>query len=99
MGPLGRSNSTFLYTQGSGYTLTMTRGSGCNPQVICQTVERIVPGATLKNESSGQLIINLPDSEVEHFPMLFETLGEAKKELGILNFGLSVTTMEDVFLR
>lgn len=90
----------FLKKQfGQGYTLTMTRGTSCNVQGTTKLVEKYIHGATLKGTASGELIYNLPDSEVKNFPILFENLENVRNRFNVLNFGLSVTTMEDVFLR
>ena len=90
----------FLKRQfGKGYTLTMTREDNCNVDGTIGLVKRDIEGVSLKSDASGELIFNLPDSAVKNFAMLFENLEKVKKEYGILNFGLSATTMEDVFLR
>jgi hypothetical protein len=56
-------------------------------------------GSSLKSTANGELVFNLPMSEAKNFPALFEDLDKNKKNLDFLNLGLSVTTMEDVFLR
>jgi hypothetical protein len=38
-------------------------------------------------------------SESTNFPALFESLEDEKPQLDFLNLGISVTSMEDVFLR
>ena len=65
----------------------------------CSLVEANIRGAKLKSDASGELIFNLPENESPNFAKLFESLEQAKTEMGILNFGLAVTTMEDVFLK
>ena len=44
-------------------------------------------------------VYNLPTSAAKDYPALFEDLDQNKSKLDFLNLGLSVTTMEDVFLR
>ena len=44
-------------------------------------------------------VYNLPTSSAKDYPALFEDLDKNKLKLDFLNLGLSVTTMEDVFLR
>ena len=53
----------------------------------------------MRSATSGEMIFNLPMSESKKFPALFETLEREKPQLDFLNLGLSVTSMEDVFLR
>jgi len=59
----------------------------------------LLQGASLKSTANGELVYNLPTSEAKSFPALFEDLNQNKSRLDFLNLGLSVTTMEDVFLR
>lgn len=46
-----------------------------------------------------ELSFILPESDVSNFPELFEQLEKSKEKLGVLGFGASVTTMEEVFMR
>ena len=84
---------------GSGYTLTMTRDPHCDVRATKNLIREEVEGAKLKSDASGELVFNLPGSESKKFAKLFERLEQEKDGLGVLNFGLSVTTMEDVFLK
>ena len=77
----------------------MSRGPVCDPQLVCHEIGLLVPGAVIKSEAIGELIINLPDEQIGQFAELFQFLEAEKERLDVLNFGLSVTTMEDVFLK
>ena len=46
-----------------------------------------------------ELSFELPHQEIESFTPLFSKLEENKKELGIENYSVGVTTLEEVFLR
>jgi len=41
----------------------------------------------------------LPDDKVSAFPGMFAELEQRKDDLGVLGFGASVTTMEEVFMK
>ena len=84
---------------GEGYSLTMTRGNECDEEKIKRLVSKFISGSEVKSNASGELIFSLPVSESSHFGSLFEALEKEKNELDVANIGLSVTTMEDVFLR
>ena len=43
--------------------------------------------------------MGLPIEEESHFTALLRELSDRKDALGVTNFGLSVTTLEDVFLK
>lgn len=47
---------------------------------------------------AGELTMELPTEEEGHFTALLRELSDRKESLGVTNFGLSVTTLEDVFL-
>ena len=43
--------------------------------------------------------MGLPLEEEGHFTALLKELSDKKECLGVMNFGLAVTTLEDVFLK
>jgi hypothetical protein len=77
----------------------MTKGENCDIAGVTSLIRQFVPNATLKNEAGGEVVLTLPDAAQGVFAKLFEQLEQSKPDLGIVNFGLSVNTMEDVFLR
>ncbi len=77
----------------------MSRNADCDALATLDVINQVVPCASLKSDASGEIVVNLPDTQIHRFAELFETLDREKERLGVLNFGLSVTTMEDVFLR
>ena len=54
---------------------------------------------TALGDVGAEIAFVLPDSDVAAFPAMFQELEESKDELGILGFGASVTTMEEVFMK
>ena len=77
----------------------MTCGTGCDVQKAISLVKECISGSDVKSNASGELIFSLPAAESPAFGNLFESLEKRKTDLDIGNFGLSITTMEDVFLR
>lgn len=85
---------------GSGYKLTVTKGSKYNDNAVLTVVNASVNGATLvPNSLDTEICFNLPNAEISKFPDLFEALEAEKQKLGLESFGISCTTMEEVFLR
>eukprot|EP00095_Tigriopus_kingsejongensis_P011912 maker-scaffold111_size354240-snap-gene-2.29 protein:Tk11912 transcript:maker-scaffold111_size354240-snap-gene-2.29-mRNA-1 annotation:"atp-binding cassette sub-family a member 3" len=84
---------------GHGYTLTMSRGRSNDVGNTLELIRRFVPEADIKGHATGELIVQLPDDQSSQFAELFASLDQYKERLDISNFGLAVTTMEDVFLR
>ncbi|VDP81320.1 unnamed protein product [Echinostoma caproni] len=62
-------------------------------------IHRHIPEASLRSDHGEELRVLLPLESVDQFPALFADLEACKKELGACSFGISVTTMEEVFFR
>ena len=77
----------------------MTLGGNCNVEQTEALVKECIKTAEVKSNASGELIFALPTADSKSFGVLFEALEKKKLDLDIGNFGLSITTMEDVFLR
>lgn len=66
---------------------------------ICALVKSKVPRSRLKSSLVNEISFQLPADESYRFPDLFDLLDRYKKDLNILNVGISVTTVEEVFLK
>ena len=58
-----------------------------------------VESAELDKSDTDSAVFILPADESPKFPDMFQAVELAKDQLGISSFGLSLTTMEDVFLK
>lgn len=58
-----------------------------------------MPASTLSTRGGTELAFKLPRDETNSFAALLTALEERKAELGVLSCGLSVTTLEEVFLK
>ena len=89
----------FLKRQlGDGYTLTMTKGPGCDASVVSKLVKDEIDGASLR-VTKNELVFNLPTSQAYNFSKVLGKLDEGLKELDVGNIGIKVATMEDAFLK
>eukprot|EP00095_Tigriopus_kingsejongensis_P007158 maker-scaffold285_size222332-snap-gene-1.18 protein:Tk07158 transcript:maker-scaffold285_size222332-snap-gene-1.18-mRNA-1 annotation:"hypothetical protein TcasGA2_TC002276" len=84
---------------GSGYRLTMTKTPSCDAAKIKAKIREHIPNAQTLSNVSGELAMSLSTEEEDKFSGLLKELASCKADLGIANFGLSVTTLEDVFLK
>jgi len=85
---------------GVGYNLSMTRSSAeCNDTRVTTLVHKHIPQAVLLSSAGGELAFQLPLSNKGAFAPLFQELEERKEELQIGGYGVSMTTLEEVFLR
>ncbi|KAL1813550.1 hypothetical protein ACET3Z_023615 [Daucus carota] len=106
-------SSLFLKHQyGVGYTLTMVK-TAPDASVAANIVYRHIPSATCVSEVGTEISFKLPLSSSHHFESMFreieqctrrsvanlQTDCEDKHLSGIESYGISVTTLEEVFLK
>ncbi|XP_044739863.1 phospholipid-transporting ATPase ABCA3-like [Chrysoperla carnea] len=93
--------SMFLkHIYGTGYHLSLLKSDEyTNVNDITDIINRHVPSGRLKDDTAGLVTFLLPSDTSNEFPGLFHSLEMLKSELHISGIGLSVTTMEEVFLR
>uniref|UniRef100_A0A3P8SXZ0 Cholesterol transporter ABCA5 n=1 Tax=Amphiprion percula TaxID=161767 RepID=A0A3P8SXZ0_AMPPE len=92
-------SSLYLKTKcGVGYHLRMSINEGCEAEKITSLVKHHVPKAKLARQHEAELTYTLPFESMDTFPGLFSEL-DGQPNLGIINYGVSMTTLEDVFLR
>uniref|UniRef100_A0A673IB07 ATP-binding cassette sub-family A member 5-like n=1 Tax=Sinocyclocheilus rhinocerous TaxID=307959 RepID=A0A673IB07_9TELE len=92
-------SSLYLKTKcGVGYHLRMSVTEGCEVENITSLVKQHVPKAQLSRQQEAELTFTLPFESIDTFPGLFVEL-DCRPDLGIINYGVSMTTLEDVFLR
>ncbi|KAF6775082.1 hypothetical protein AHF37_05033 [Paragonimus kellicotti] len=84
---------------GAGYLLTVNKREDVKPEHLLSRVQLFVPGAHVRMDQGEELKLLLPLDSVGQFAALFSDLETNKVELGIHSFGISVTTMEEVFFR
>lgn len=89
---------------GSGYNLLLTRKTNIqnindNITKITNLIKKHVKNAELNSNISTELSFVLPKEDASKFPGLFIELEAYKEELSIVNIGISVTTVEEVFLK
>eukprot|EP01017_Pseudomicrothorax_dubius_P046657 TRINITY_DN8255_c0_g2_i3.p1 TRINITY_DN8255_c0_g2~~TRINITY_DN8255_c0_g2_i3.p1 ORF type:complete len:1028 (+),score=239.16 TRINITY_DN8255_c0_g2_i3:182-3265(+) len=92
--------SLFLKSKyGVGYTLTVVRKTPSTSNDIENFVKRYVPSAKTLSDVSVEVSLQLPLEEANHFGELFEEMDRQKANLNVDSYGVSVTTLEEVFLR
>jgi ATP-binding cassette, subfamily A (ABC1), member 3 len=96
-------SSPFLKSRyGIGYHLDVAFPSDfktVNASKHAQFIEKIVPGSKQDTGIGSEISFLLPLQGTSHFPQLLRQLDEHKAELGHDSVGLSLTTLEEVFLR
>ncbi|NP_001412410.1 ABC-type organic anion transporter ABCA8B isoform 3 [Mus musculus] len=92
-------SSLFLKKKwGVGYHLSLQLKEVCVPENITSLVKQHIPAAKLSAEGEGKLLYTLPLETTYRFPELCQSL-DSCPGLGIENYGVSMTTLNEVFLK
>jgi len=94
---------------GTGYLLTFARrGSGSTthlPSLVQHTanntlrlIQKFVPHAVVHSDVGAELSFSLPFESTSTFSELFKALDAQLNDLGYTSYGISCTTLEEVFL-
>ena len=90
---------TIVLVLGAGYHLVIVKTAECDVPRLTEVVKESVPSARLERESGNEVFYLMPDSASPSFPALLRTLEDRREKLGIVDFGATATTLEEVFLR
>uniref|UniRef100_A0A8C5LJQ5 ABC transporter domain-containing protein n=1 Tax=Jaculus jaculus TaxID=51337 RepID=A0A8C5LJQ5_JACJA len=101
MGTLQCCGSSLFLKQlyGVGYHLVIVKTPKCDVEKVSQLIMDYIPTATLEMNVAAELSFILPKEFSHRFAKLFTILEKRKVELGIAGFGVSMTTMEEVFFK
>ncbi|XP_053425645.1 cholesterol transporter ABCA5 isoform X3 [Nycticebus coucang] len=92
-------SSIFLKSKwGIGYRLSMHIDKYCATESLSSLVKQHIPEATLLQQNDQQLVYSLPFKDMDKFSGLFSAL-DTHSNLGVISYGVSMTTLEDVFLK
>ena len=82
---------------GTGYRISIVTDNE-NAPIVKKAVEEMVPGVVLEDDSAGALIYQFPKSSTESIPQFVQWLELNKAKL-VKNWGISQSTLEEVFLK
>lgn len=94
-------SSLFLKSRyGVGYNMTLVKASrDVNLHVLTRLVKTYVPTAKVLSTAGGEVVFRLPMSETKRFPSLLRSIEAERENIGVGAYGVSMTTLEEVFLR
>ena len=87
------------HTEGYHLVLNTALDSPVDMPGLQALVTRSVKGAFILRTSGAEVVFCLPLSQSQGFPDLLESLEDGGESLGVLHYGLSMPTLEEVFLR
>ncbi|MEE6526766.1 hypothetical protein FKM82_027605, partial [Ascaphus truei] len=92
-------SSLFLKSKwGVGYRLSMDIETSCDVDALSALISEHVEGASLTRQLEQSLLYALPLRHIDKFSGLFSAL-DNHSSLGVIQYGVSMTTLEDVFLK
>ena len=77
----------------------MDKQDSCSSERITQFLREYVANVVLERESAAELVYGIKRGESKQIERLITGLEQQKQTIGINSYGLSMTTIEDVFLR
>ncbi|XP_034268587.1 ABC-type organic anion transporter ABCA8-like isoform X2 [Pantherophis guttatus] len=92
-------SSLFLKKKwGIGYHLRMHINETCDSERTTSLVKHYIPSVKLSGQHENELTYILPSEHVNKFPDLFNEIDQ-QRDLGVIDYGVTMTTLEDVFLK
>lgn len=84
---------------GTGYHLICVKNEYCDSSAVTNILRRYIPGIEIESEIGSELSYELPDEYVDKFEKMFQVLEDEQNSLKLGSFGVSLTTLEEVFLK
>ncbi|XP_034655824.1 ATP-binding cassette sub-family A member 3 [Drosophila subobscura] len=84
---------------GIGYRLICVKQQNCNVQEVTQLLNKHLPAIQLDSEFGSEIAYLLPNKYSKKYPDLLNALEQQSNQLKLDGYGVSVTTLEDVFLQ
>ncbi|CAG5124847.1 unnamed protein product, partial [Candidula unifasciata] len=93
-------SSLFLKNKfGVGYHLTMVVEPNCDVYVVTRLLRSVIPDVEHTRSHGKEISYTVPLQDVSKFSDLFENLDKVAESNGIKSYGVSMTTLEEVFLK
>ncbi|CAN0193444.1 unnamed protein product [Ectocarpus sp. 12 AP-2014] len=84
---------------GLGYKLTLVKaGESFEPNSLTSLVLSHVEDAEMLSAAGGEISFRLPREKSQKFPGLFRALEAGREAMGVGGYGVSITSLEEVFL-
>lgn len=84
---------------GTGYHLICAKDENCNANAVTDVLREYLPDIRVENENDTEVFYELPDNKVHMFKNIFKDLEDNEKQLKLKSFGVSLTTLEEIFLK
>ncbi|XP_055529126.1 phospholipid-transporting ATPase ABCA1-like [Wyeomyia smithii] len=100
-GKLRAVGSSFFLKKrfGVGYRLICVKSQECDVGEVTELLRKYIPGLIVESSIGTELSYLLEEENSTHFQPMLEDLESNVKRLNILDFGISLTTLEEVFMK
>ncbi|XP_037903715.1 ATP-binding cassette sub-family A member 3-like isoform X5 [Hermetia illucens] len=100
-GTLACSGTPFFLKKkfGTGYQLICNRNPTCDEDKVTALIRKYIPDALIKSNVGTELSYSLPEIYVPQFEPMLSELEASQERLGLSGYGISMTTLEDVFMK
>jgi ATP-binding cassette subfamily A (ABC1) protein 3 len=100
-GELQTVGSSFFLKKrfGTGYRLVLEKSPGCNPEQITELLQDFIPDTKINSHYGAELTYILPEIYAGSFQKMLQQIEDLSEELFIESYGISLTTLEEVFLK
>ncbi|CAK4089010.1 unnamed protein product [Aphanomyces euteiches] len=84
---------------GAGYNFSLVKTDACDTNALVSFVESRVPTAKVLSNVGTEISFQLPLDCSHLFAPMFSELDTNLSKFGVLSYGISVTTLEEVFIK
>ncbi|XP_053679318.1 phospholipid-transporting ATPase ABCA3-like [Anopheles nili] len=84
---------------GVGYRLICVKSSDCEAELVTEVLRKHIPSIQVESNIGSELSYLLQEAHSSGFQQLLEDLENWGPGLGICDFGISLTTLEEVFMK
>lgn len=100
-GHLKCSGTSFFLKKrfGTGYHLICVKDEKCISRKVTELLAKYIPDIEIESDIGTELSYQLPESQVGIFEHMFIDLENQRESLHLGGYGVSLTTLEEVFLK
>ncbi|KAB0796416.1 hypothetical protein PPYR_10477 [Photinus pyralis] len=100
-GKLECSGSSFFLKKRycAGYQLVLDKSPDCHIESVTDLLRRHIPDITVRSNIGSELSYVLDDAYNSVFERMLSELEQESHSLGVLSYGVSLTTLEEVFMK
>lgn len=83
----------------SGYKLTLAKADNFNEESVENVLREHLANYEMETNQTCEVSFKFSEQETAKLPLALEVIDKRKKELGIESYGISYSTIEEVFFK